>query len=325
MIYLSILKGGLNAWALRPEYNPVSFLSTAQPPPQGFAIREPFTLGYNTKRRGLIIMPIPQSLRESITHVRRHHYQGGQWWAEEVEVVREEALTLFVNGHEFVTMVVTPTDLEELVTGFLASENFISRADAITVFQHHPGTQQIWVRVPGLDPTRITQTGTRYLSSCCGRGRPGFYFIEDANISPLVVEPLSHPLTAETMTTLFEEFSQWTHQQHSGGLHAAGLAYGATLLTIRTDAGRHNALDKLYGYCLRQQIHLSDKAIVFSGRLSSEVILKAGRMGIPLIISNAAPTNLGIELAETLGITAVGFARNHELSVYSHPERILPF
>ncbi len=268
-------------------------------------------------------MTMPLNLQNAIRHYPREHFLRGQWRHEEAEIVREEALTLFINGQEFVTMVITPTDLRELVVGFLAAEDFISTPDAITVFLVREEDRQVWVRIPSLAPEKLQQSGRRYLSSCCGRGRPGFYFAEDANIRWQPPAPLPYALPAEQIGALFEALRQYTNQQHSGGLHTAGLAKGGEILAMRTDVGRHNALDKLYGYSLLQNIPLTDKVIIFSGRLSSEVLIKVGRMGIPVVISNAAPTSLGIELAQTLGITAVGFARDQELSIYSHPTRLL--
>lgn len=261
---------------------------------------------------------------DAIHIVPRYHYTAGQWQQEPAEVVIEEAVTLFINGNEFVTMVITPTHIHELVTGFLASEGFIKDPAEIHVFQHHEEEGQIWVRIPHLNPERLNQFGKRYLSGCCGRGRPGFYLADDADVEPISLPILPYELTVDQITQLFHSLTQYSHQQHSGGLHAAGLAVQDQLLAVRCDAGRHNALDKIYGYTLINHIVRTDKIIVFSGRLSAEVIVKAARMGIPLLISNAAPTTMGITLAEQLGITIIGFVRNHEMSIYTHPERLLP-
>ncbi len=253
----------------------------------------------------------------------RHHYTQGQWRQEPTEVVVEEALTLFVNGREFVTMVVTPTDVQELVMGFLAAEGFIQDAAELSVFQYHPEEGQVWVRIPGLKPERLNQFGKRYLSGCCGRGRPGFYFADDINLEGLSISTLPYELGVNRIRQMFEVLSQHTHQQHSGGLHAAGIFDYRQMLAVYFDAGRHNALDKLYGYTLLHHISRDDKVIVFSGRLSAEVIVKTGRMGVPVLISNAAPTTMGLDLADQLGITIVGFVRNNEMSVYTHKERLL--
>ncbi|PSR36513.1 MAG: formate dehydrogenase accessory sulfurtransferase FdhD [Sulfobacillus thermosulfidooxidans] len=265
-------------------------------------------------------MEVPKRLQDAVRMLTRDHYDQGEWRRESAEIVREEAFTLFINGREWTTMIVTPTDLYELVVGFLAAEHFIVAPQEISICQIRESEGQVWVRIPGLRPELLAQSGKRYISNCCGRGRTGFYFAEDADIRPVPQGALR--LKAHILGTLFNEFSAWTQMQHSGGLHAAGLWREGRLVAIRADVGRHNALDKLYGYSLLHALSLGEAAVVFSGRLSSEVIIKIARMGVPAVISNAAPTTLGIALAEALGITAVGFVRDEELSVYSHPERI---
>jgi FdhD protein len=115
---------------------------------------------------------------------------------------------------------------------------------------------------------------------------------------------------------------QSTDFKQTGGVHNAALCTSDELIISRTDIGRHNALDKIYGYCLQKKIPRADKVLAFSGRLSSEVLLKVAKIGIGIILSKSAPTTLGIDLANDLGITMVGFIRQNQLNVYSHPERI---
>ncbi|MGZ4112280.1 MAG: formate dehydrogenase accessory sulfurtransferase FdhD, partial [Tumebacillaceae bacterium] len=81
--------------------------------------------------------------------------------------------------------------------------------------------------------------------------------------------------------------------------------------------------DKIYGHCLKHRIPLADKVIVFSGRISSEVLLKAAKIGCAIVLSKSAPTELALDMAEELGITVVGFIRNRSLNVYTHTERII--
>jgi FdhD protein len=88
------------------------------------------------------------------------------------------------------------------------------------------------------------------------------------------------------------------------------------------DIGRHNALDKIYGYCLKNNISIGNKVIVFSGRISSEILLKVAKIGCEVVLSKSAPTELALELAEELGITTVGFIRNNSFNIYTCPERI---
>ena len=86
--------------------------------------------------------------------------------------------------------------------------------------------------------------------------------------------------------------------------------------------GRHNALDKLYGYCIQEDIPVRNKVLIFSGRISSEILIKAAKIGVGVILSKSAPTNLAIEIANDLNITAIGFIRDGSFNVYSHPERL---
>lgn len=110
--------------------------------------------------------------------------------------------------------------------------------------------------------------------------------------------------------------------QETGGVHNAALCTQTGIVLARMDIGRHNALDKIYGHCLKNNISVRDKVIAFSGRISSEILLKVAKIGCEIILSKSAPTELALELAEELGITTVGFIRGGSFNLYTHPERI---
>lgn len=110
--------------------------------------------------------------------------------------------------------------------------------------------------------------------------------------------------------------------KQTGGLHNAAISDGDTFFEHRQDIGRHNALDKLYGFCIQNHIPVRNKVLIFSGRISSEILIKAAKIGVGVILSKSAPTTLAIQLAHDLNITAVGFIRDGNFNVYSHPERI---
>ena len=95
------------------------------------------------------------------------------------------------------------------------------------------------------------------------------------------------------------------------------------IVLSRMDIGRHNALDKIYGHCLKHKIPVRDKVIVFSGRISSEILLKVAKIGCEIVLSKSAPTEFALTLAEELGITTVGFIRQNSFNLYTHPERII--
>lgn len=248
-------------------------------------------------------------------------FRGGFVTEQPEDVASEVPLTLYVDGEEFATIVCTPTDLTDLVVGFLGSEGVIRMLEDI---------RSLSLDVAGgfarVELVRPQSTGKEYYSkrmigSCCGKSRQ-FYFLNDARTAKTIVGGL-----AVSATRCFE----WMHALQAGsaaflatgGVHNAALVDESGAAEMRTDIGRHNALDKLFGHCIRNRISAKNRAIVFSGRLSSEVVLKAAKIGCPLLLSKSAPTDLALQLADDLGITCVGFIRADALNVYTHPYRIL--
>lgn len=92
---------------------------------------------------------------------------------------------------------------------------------------------------------------------------------------------------------------------------------------VKEDVARHNALSKVIGEACAEGMDFSDKIIVLSGRVSLEMLVKAARVGVSIVISKSAPTSLSVELAERLNITLVGFVRENRMNIYTHPKRIL--
>jgi FdhD protein len=104
----------------------------------------------------------------------------------------------------------------------------------------------------------------------------------------------------------------------TGGLHAAGLFDRAgTLMAVAEDVGRHNAVDKVKGEALLRGIPTEDRLLISTGRISSEMLLKAVRMGVPVVASRTSPTEMAVALAEQLGVTVCGYVRSDALNVYA--------
>ncbi len=250
-------------------------------------------------------------------------YAQGNIVEQEDSIVTEHPITIKLNQKEFATLVCTPEYIEDMVIGFLASEG---------VIRGYADIDDIWIQEKeGFAHVKTNYVNhfyekfhsKRYISSCCGKSRQGFVFFNDAKMSHYFKD-VNVKLTFEECFRLMEEMQKSSSVFiETGGVHNAALCSKDGMILSRLDIGRHNALDKIYGYCLRNQISLKDKVIVFSGRISSEILSKVAKIGCEIILSKSAPTELALDLAEELGITTVGFIRNHALNVYTRLDRII--
>jgi FdhD protein len=246
-------------------------------------------------------------------------YDGQVLSKENVEIVEEFPLTVVLNGEEFATMICSPTHLNELIIGFLASEGVVRKFDEISSVSIDEDQGFAYVEID--HPLIIDDHSKRFIGSCCGKSRQ-FYFKSDVRTAKTIRSKLT--VSVEKSMELMHHMQKESEQfLRTGGVHNAALCTAEELLFIRTDIGRHNALDKIYGHVLKNKISLNDKLIVFSGRVSSEVLLKISKIGVGVLISKSAPTTLALELANDLGITVVGFARGNRLNIYTHGERIV--
>lgn len=251
--------------------------------------------------------------------------EDGRMLSRDDQVASEYALTVFVNDRELATVVCTPEYMEDLTIGFLASEGVVRSLDQVESVEL--SRLQGTVRVRTRTPVNYNQDyyNKRYIASCCGKSRQTFYFTNDAHTAQVVEDDVT--LDRDDVFRIMERLEADAALFHAtGGVHIAALAdlrQADEAVVARTDIGRHNALDKLFGYVLRNQVPLAGKVISFSGRLSSEVLLKVSKIGVGVVLAKSAPTALAIDMADELGITAVGFVRSRSFNVYSHPWRII--
>jgi len=235
-------------------------------------------------------------------------------------VVREVPLTVYLNGQEFVTLLCTPELEDMLAIGFLRSEGLVRSYEDVVSLRLDREQGFVFVETAG---GRLAEKlyGKRTITSGCGKGTVFFSVLDS-----LQGEPVQSALTVkrEEILDLMRELQERAHLfRLTGGPHSASLCSREGVTYFCEDIGRHNAVDKIVGLCLRDGAELKDKILVTSGRISSEILVKAARLGIPLLVSRSAPTSLSIDLAEKLGITLVGFARSRRFNIYSRQDRIL--
>jgi len=219
----------------------------------------------------------------------------------------------------------------ELALGFLLTEGIIRSAADVRTAQlcagdQEPNTYNVVdvtladdVPAPDVDPTRNFYT----TSSCGVCGKASIDAVRTRSIYPVADDPIK--VTAQTLTSLPDLLREAQRTfATTGGLHAAGLfTADGELLVVREDVGRHNAVDKVIGWALRdERLPLTGHVLLVSGRASFELTQKASMAGIPVLAAVSAPSSLAVELADDLGVTVVGFLRGSTMNVYSRPERI---
>ncbi len=222
----------------------------------------------------------------------------------------------------------TPGADFDLAVGFLLAEGLIHGRDDVAQVSYcedlapeeqHYNVVTVRLAAP-LDPARVRRNFAA-TASCgvCGRASLQDVEVRCGRLPPgpvveaQVIRGLPGRLRAAQR--VFEA---------TGGLHAAGLFDPAgTLLDLREDVGRHNAVDKVVGAALLAgRLPLSDRVLLVSGRVSFEIVQKAALAGVPVVAAVSAPTSLAVEAARSLGMTLIGFVRDGRFNVYAHPERV---
>ncbi|MDZ7934936.1 MAG: formate dehydrogenase accessory sulfurtransferase FdhD [Emticicia sp.] len=224
----------------------------------------------------------------------------------------------------------TPTGHDfELALGFLFTESIISNFDDIHSINYCTDTgkqtEQNIVRVELKSHIRIDfQSLERHFYSTSSCGICGKASIEAIEQKCPVLPKTEFKVSAEFIKTLPKILAiNQVFFQYTGGLHAAMIIYDAGRVVLREDIGRHNALDKVIGAALQQNLlPLSDAVLIMSSRASFELIQKSAMAGISLMACIGSPSSLAIETAQTLGITLIGFLREDSFNVYSHTDRI---
>jgi FdhD protein len=235
------------------------------------------------------------------------------WVRTSVHVPSEMQLTIYVNRQELVTVQCTPTKLNCLVMGFLYAEGIVSGTGDVLSMRVCEDDSLADVMLS--NPEYELPTLKRTLTSGCGGGAT--FKTEGQRVdSGLVVTP------GEVLLLMKQLIGQMELYRLSGGVHASALSDTNNLLVVAEDIGRHNTFYKIQGECLLRGIATRDRLLLSTGRVSSEMLLKAAGMQVPIVVSRTSPTGRGILLARDLGIALVGYARGNRLMVYSHPERL---
>jgi len=240
-------------------------------------------------------------------------------FSKTTQVATEIPFTIIANRIELATFLCSPSDLVEMAYGFLFTSGFIQKASEVLTSNIDSEDWKADMKIRhDPDPAALNE---RMYTSGCGRG------ILYPSISELPSRlPLDDGLKLEKQKILdvmrwFQTCSALHKMTH--GVHTAALSLnGEKPSIIYDDVGRHNAVDKVIGKGLLEQCEFSDYLLLTSGRVSSEIIHKAGKCGTPILVSLSSPTHQAVLSAVVMNITIICFARGGSFSIFTNQERI---
>jgi len=260
-------------------------------------------------------IPFGELVPRSITR-----YRDGKLAGEESLVAAEIPLTFVVNGHETATLMCTPSHLKAFTCGFLFTSGMIHSADDILDWDCDKKKWRVDVQVKDFtDPALL---GQRVYTSGCGKGVMYTSMMELTSRRPIQTRAqISGQAIIDAMGWLAR--CSDLHKK-TGGVHSAAVSINNAMPEFHIDdIGRHNAVDKVIGTLLQDEIDTENLMLLGTGRISSEILHKARRLSIPVLASRGAPTHQSVLLAKEMGMTIVGFVRPTNFAVFTHPERIV--
>ncbi|GAA1687545.1 formate dehydrogenase accessory sulfurtransferase FdhD [Microbacterium sediminicola] len=280
--------------------------------------------------------------RTRVTRVRWTDASGEDSAAPQVSrredvVAREEPLEIRIGGTSWSVTMRTPGDDFDLVAGFLVSEGVIAAPSELMSLRYCAGfdehgrreenTYNVIDAVLGRGAIPPDEAGARHSTTTSACGICGTTSIDAVGKqSRFDVAGDDIRVDADLLASLPDALRE--HQalfDRTGGVHAAGLfAASGDLLCLREDVGRHNAVDKVVGWGVREgRLPLRGTILQVSGRASFELVQKARLAGIPILAAVSAPSSLAVDLAKESGMTLLGFSRGQSFTVYTRPDRIL--
>jgi len=241
--------------------------------------------------------------------------------SQEVRPPREEKIEIYLNGVPLVILPASPGMRRELAVGFLFSGGLIEKIEDLVEVKENGGRIEVEVKNPPVITPETRRGWNREIGSGCGGGvnfsNPDFLARSHRNLDQLRVP------ARELLRGGKEILSRGEEQTDPGrGLHYSFLWGGGGKQAAARDIARHNTVDKVIGDCLLRGVDFTGKILFTTGRISSEMVFKAARAGIPVLVTLHSPTDLALEQAEDLGLTVIGYLRKSAFTVFSHPERI---
>ncbi|UWG98930.1 formate dehydrogenase accessory sulfurtransferase FdhD [Dehalobacter sp. DCM] len=239
-------------------------------------------------------------------------YRGGKWEVYTVCPPAEILLTIVVNSKELISIVCSPDNMEQLTIGFLYNEGVITSIDEIKSLEVDTVNCVACVM---LTKEQFPKPHKLILTPGFGGG---IIFSQEKMRKDIEMFLNIHP---ERLCFLMEEMkNNAVHYKRSGGIHASAVCDDQGIVIQAEDVGRHNTMDKVMGEALMKKISLQGKLMLTTGRISSEMILKASNMGIPIMASLSSPTTKAVDLARKTGIGLAGYVQKDQFIAYANAD-----
>ncbi len=249
-------------------------------------------------------------------------YKDGISTFVEDEIIIEFPLTLYIKGEQYATLLCTPRDEKELVVGYLFSENIIKSYNDIKSLSVDLKSGEAFVEIEDLNLLGNELNKKRLITSGCANNTVFYNAVDKIKLrNSKHTDKLS--INMEALLDIMMNMNKSSKLfLETGGVHMSLLSDLKDFMVFREDIGRHNAIDKIVGHIVINDIDVSDKVLFSSGRLSSEMVLKCAKAGINLIVSKSAPMDMAIRIANELGIVLIGFARGKRCNIYTAFNRL---
>jgi len=240
--------------------------------------------------------------------------------SRQVHVAGESPLTLYVDGREIVTLMTLGTHPEALTIGYLRNQRFIQELkqikDVSVDWRSESVQVSTWEGIAGWDEKLKKRTVT----TGCGQGT-----VFSCTLDALYTVSLPEVSVHQSMIYgLLDNIRQQNEiYKRAGAVHGCGLCRQTDILLFVEDVGRHNAADAIAGSMWLEYLAGGDKIFYTTGRLTSEIVMKTAQMGIPVLLSRSGVTNMGLELAQELGVIMIARAKGKHFLVYNGAENII--
>ncbi|MGD8566220.1 MAG: formate dehydrogenase accessory sulfurtransferase FdhD [Candidatus Bathyarchaeota archaeon] len=238
----------------------------------------------------------------------------------EEPVVIEAPVNIWVNGKHYVSLFALPTKLKVLTVGWLLSQGLVKSAEEIIKVYVKDNNVKLRCSEDVEKRFKLVRN-VKFIDSSCGSTMEDFLYLSDRVMKPFVNS--DYCVEAEKILKFVRVLNKESILfRLTGGTHSAAIYYEEKLVAFAEDVGRHNAVDKVIGEAFERRVDFSRSVLVSSGRQPANMVLKAARVGIPIVASIAGPILSGVDAALKTGVTLICFVRGKRMNVYSHAERV---